>query len=201
MLKMVICSNLEYLNVAFTGLDHIPLNYIKENNIYLTNAKGYSNISVSEQVIGMTLALYRKLHLNDFITKSNKDSSILGPGEEINNKIVGIIGLGEIGIKTAKLFEAFGAEIIYYSRTKKDVKYKYVELDELLKTSDIVAIHAPFNEKTNGLIDYEALKLMKETAILIKTKKVTSKPEIIHHNSDFSVIISRQLHGFFFKYC
>ena len=84
----VLNPNLEYLNVAFTGLDHVPLKYIKENNIYLTNASGYSTISVSEQVIGMTLALYRKLHLNDFITKSNKDSSILGPGEEIHNKTV-----------------------------------------------------------------------------------------------------------------
>ena len=164
-------KNLEYLNVAFTGLDHIPLNYIKENNIYLTNAKGYSNISVSEQVIGMTLALYRKLHLNDFITKSNKDSSIYGPGEEINGKTIGIIGLGEIGIKTAKLFEALGAEVIYYSRTKKDVKYKYVELDELLKTSDIISLHIPSNEETYHFLNKEKLDLIKKDAILINTAR------------------------------
>ena len=164
-------KNLEYLNVAFIGLDHVPLKYIKENNINLTNASGYSTISVSEQVIGMTLALYRKLHLNDFITKSNKDSSILGPGEEINNKTIGIIGLGNIGLKTAKLFEAFNGEVIYYSRTKKDVKYKYVELDYLLKNSDIISIHIPSNEDTYHFLNKEKLDLIKKDAILINTAR------------------------------
>jgi glycerate dehydrogenase len=84
---------------------------------------------------------------------------------------VGIIGLGAIGRQVAKILEAFGAEIVYYSTSGKhnDPVYQRLELDELLSSSDIVCIHAPLNEHTENLLTYENISLMKKTAILINT--------------------------------
>lgn len=164
-------KNIKYIAVAFTGLDHIPLDYCKENNILVTNCSGYSTISTSEQAIGMTLALFRKIHLNHYATLESKDNSFLGAGEEIYGKTVGIIGLGKIGLRTAKLFEAFGGNVIYYSRTKKDVNYPYYELDDLLKNSDIISLHVPYNKNTHHLLNKEKLDLIKENAVLINTAR------------------------------
>ena len=160
-------SKVKYIAVAFTGLDHIPLDYCSKNNIKVTNCSGYSNTSVSEQVIGMTLSLYRFLHLNHYITKKHQNSTILGPGEEIKGKTVGIIGLGNIGLETANLFKAFGANVIYYSRTKKDVQYEYTSLDYLLKNSDIISLHIPSNNETYHFLDKEKLSLINQNAVLI----------------------------------
>lgn len=171
--KEVLITNktIKYIAVAFTGLDHIPLDYCKENNILVTNCSGYSTISTSEQAIGMTLALLRKIHLNHYATLDSKDNSFLGAGEEIYGKTVGIIGLGKIGLRTAKLFEAFGANVIYYSRTKKDINYPYYDLDDLLKISDIISLHVPYDKNTHHLLNKEKLDLIKNNAVLINTAR------------------------------
>lgn len=164
-------KRVKYIAVAFTGLDHIPLDYCQQNNIKITNCSGYSNTSVSEQVIGMTISLLRYLYLNNFATIEGKTNNYYGPGEEIRNKTVGIIGLGNIGLETAKLFDAFGAKIIYYSRTKKLCKYQYVELEYLLKNSDIISLHIPSNSETYHFLDKEKLNLIKKDAILVNTAR------------------------------
>ena len=171
--KEVLITNktIKYIAVAFTGLDHIPLDYCKENNILVTNCSGYSTISTSEQAIGMTLALLRKIHLNHYATLESKDNSFLDAGEEIYGKTVGIIGLGKIGLRTAKLFEAFGANVIYYSRTKKNVNYPYYDLDDLLKNSDIISLHVPYDKNTHNLLNKEKLDLIKKNAVLINTAR------------------------------
>ena len=164
-------KNIKYIAVAFTGLDHIPLEYCEENNIIVTNCSGYSTISVSEQAIGMTISLLRMIHNNNQLTKEGYTSALLGPGEEISGKTVGIIGLGKIGLKTANLFKAFGANVIYYSRTKKDVDFEYYSLDDLLKNSDIISIHIPSNNETINLLDKNKLNLLKKNSIFINTAR------------------------------
>ena len=163
--------NVKYIAVAFTGLDHIPLDYCNDNNILVTNCSGYSTTSVSEQVIGMTLSLLRYLYLNNDVTKEGKTSRIYGPGEEIKNKKIGIIGMGNIGQETARLFNAFGANVQYYSRTRKDVKYPFVDLDYLLKNSDIISLHIPYNQNTHHFLNKERLDLINKNAILINTAR------------------------------
>jgi glycerate dehydrogenase len=88
---------------------------------------------------------------------------------EIKGKTFGIIGLGVIGQSVAKVAEAFGCKVVYYSTSGKNTNQAYpcLGLDELLSTSDIVSIHAPLNDRTNDLIDLNKLKNMKPTAILI----------------------------------
>jgi glycerate dehydrogenase len=93
------------------------------------------------------------------------------PFTEIFGKTLGIVGMGAIGQKVAAIGTAFGMKVIYYSTsgTGHCNDYPCVSLDELLKESDVISIHAPYNERTAGLIDYEGLCKMKPTAFLVNT--------------------------------
>lgn len=163
-------ADLKLINVAFTGFDHVDVAYANERDIKIANAAGYSNTAVSELVIGLVLDVYRQISRGD---KEIRTPEFAGPfqGQEIKGKTVGIIGTGNIGLQTARLFKAFGANIIAHSRTEKEeakeLGIEYVSLDELMAESDIVSVHLPQNEETIGMISREKLELMKDTAILI----------------------------------
>lgn len=162
-------DNLKLINVAFTGYDHVG-SLAKEKNIKVCNASGYSNETVSELVLGLTLSLYRHLIQADHTVRNEGGSDGL-IGREIHSKTVGIIGTGKIGIATAKLFQAFGAKVIAYNRTpKKDVEVlgiDYVPIETLMKESDIVSLHLALNEDTYHFIDRQKLLLMKKSSVLI----------------------------------
>lgn len=167
--NQVICKldRLKYINVAFTGIDHIGLKEVKKRGILVTNASGYSDVSVSELVIGLALDLYRKISLSN---EKIKKQGLAYLGKELRGKKVGIIGTGKIGIETAKLFKAFGCEVLGYSRTVRQEFEKianYVSLEELLKNSDIVSLHLPANKETERFLGKEELDLLKKSAILI----------------------------------
>ena len=115
------CPNIKMLSIAFTGLDHIDLEECERRGILVNNAAGYSTEAVAEEVICMMIGLYRHVIENDRITRSCKGMPLL-PGREISNKTVGIVGLGAIGQRTAKLVQAFGCKVIAWNRTPKDVE-------------------------------------------------------------------------------
>ncbi|MDU6064474.1 MAG: NAD(P)-dependent oxidoreductase [Anaerococcus sp.] len=162
-------TDLKLVDVAFTGFNHVDIEACNENDIIVENASGYSDDSVAELVIGLTISIMRKFDQN----KKNmfEDESFNLLGQIIRGKTVGIIGTGKIGTRVIELFKAFGANILAYSRSEKEnvknLGAKYVSLDELLKNSDIVSIHLPQNEKTIGFIGKNELDLMKDKAILI----------------------------------
>lgn len=162
-------TNLKLIDVAFTGVDHVDLEACKEKGIIVENASGYSDDSVAELVIGLAIGVLRKFPENNENMFQGKNNFLLG--SLIKDKKVGVVGTGNIGIKTIELLKAFGCEIIAYSRTEKeDVKamgVKYVDIDTLMKESDIVTLHIPNNKHTKGFIDKEKLDLMKEGAVLI----------------------------------
>lgn len=164
-------DNLKLINVAFTGVDHVAGEAAKEKGVKIANAAGYSNQSVAETVIALTLDLYRSITQGDKDIRQAEDFPGLIQGKEIKGKTVGIIGTGNIGMMTARLFHAFGANVIANSRTEvqeaKDLGIKYVSLDELLETSDIVSVHLPLNNETKGFLSKDKLAKMKESAILI----------------------------------
>ena len=109
------------LSIAFTGLDHIDMEECKRRGIIVNNAAGYSTEAVAEEAICMMIGLYRHVIENDKITRACLGSSI-APGKEIANKTVGIIGLGAIGQRTAKLAQAFGCKVIAWNRTPKEIE-------------------------------------------------------------------------------
>lgn len=162
-------TNLKLIDVAFTGFNHVDIEACNEKNIIVENASGYSDDSVAELVLGLTISLMRKFNENR--KNMYEDESFKVIGQIIKGKTVGVVGTGKIGIRVIELFKAFGANILAYSRSEKDevknLGAKYVSLDELLKNSDIVTIHLPQNKETCGFIGKNELDLMKDKAILI----------------------------------
>lgn len=163
------CPNLELVDVAFTGVDHVDLDAIKKNGITLLNASGYSDDSVAELVIGLAIGVLRKFNENRENIFDNTSHKLLG--QTLKGKKFGVIGTGNIGIKLIELLQVFGCEIIAYSRTEKqevkDMGAKYIDLDTLLEESDIVSLHIPNNKETKNFLDKDKLDKMKENAILI----------------------------------
>jgi len=165
------CPNLQFICVAFTGVDHIDLDYCQERKILVSNCAGYSTVAVADLVFALTLDLARNVIPLD--TKCRKEGTKNGlVGFELEGKKFGIIGMGAIGKRVAKIAHAFGSEVYYFSRTQKNISYAtYTDLETLLKTCDIVSLHVPQNNKTIGLIGKKELALMKKSAFLINTAR------------------------------
>lgn len=163
-------ADLKMLAVAFTGIDHVAVDQCREKSIMICNCAGYSNVCVSELCVGMAIDVLRFVNTCDAAVRAGKTSAGLC-GREIRGKKVGIIGCGEIGFMTAKLFQAFGATVYAYARhEREEVKAAgiiYKPLDELLSECDIISLHTPNNKETKGLISAEKIALMKKTAIFI----------------------------------
>lgn len=167
--KVIENTNLELIDVAFTGVDHVDLEACKEKGIKVLNASGYSDDSVAELVIGLTIGVLRKFDKNNENIFEGKSNPLLG--SLIKGKTFGVIGTGHIGKKLIELLQVFGCKIIAFSRTEKDdikaLGVKYVDLKTLLKEADIVSLHIPNNKETKHFLGKEELDLMKEGAVLI----------------------------------
>ncbi|NVO08884.1 MAG: hydroxyacid dehydrogenase [Bacteroidales bacterium] len=164
-------ENLKMIAVAFTGVDHIPMDLCRSKGIVVCNAAGYSTQGVAELAIALSINLYRKIIPLDNATRlgRTRDGFL---GGELNGKIFGIIGLGAIGERVARLALAFGCKVIVWSRNVKALEgVDFVELEYLLKNADIVSLHLPLTDKTLGLINESNLKLMKPSAVLINTAR------------------------------
>ena len=167
------CDNLKFIDVAFTGVDHVGLDAAKEKGIAVSNASGYSNEAVAELVVGMVLNILRNISAVEARCRAGQTKDGL-VGSELKGKTVGIIGLGKIGSRSAELFHAFGCKVLAQSRTRKVGAPEYIEQvsqEELLKQSDIVVLHCPLNDSTRGMIDAEKIAMMKKSAILINVAR------------------------------
>ncbi|MFV0599132.1 MAG: NAD(P)-dependent oxidoreductase [Bacteroidales bacterium] len=162
------------LSVAFTGLDHIDLDYCTEHNIKVVNASGYATVGVAELAIGLMIDVYRHISLLDQDIRNGKTRNNF-LGRQLRGKTVGIIGTGAIGLETAILLKAMGCTIIAWNRTEREeankLNIKYVSLQDLMKQSDIISLHVPLNKETYHLINRDLLSLCKKDAILINTAR------------------------------
>ncbi|MDF2568008.1 MAG: hydroxyacid dehydrogenase [Oscillospiraceae bacterium] len=165
------CPNLKMICVAFTGVDHIDIDYCRERGITVCNCAGYSTVAVSDLVFGLLMSLYRNIIPCDKVTREGGTKAGL-VGFELDGKKFGVVGTGAIGLRTANIAKAFGCEVYAYSRTEKPrTEIKYVGLDTLLSTCDIISLHVPQTKETIGLIDTKKLALMKKNAVLINTAR------------------------------
>ena len=168
-------KNLELICEMATGFNNIDVEYAKERGIAVTNVAGYSTNTVVQHTFATALNLYDKISYYDNYVKSGEYSkadiftNLDKPFYDLMGKTWGIIGLGAIGRGVANVCKAFGVNVIYYSTSGKNnnSEYKRVNLEELLKESDVISIHAPLNDNTKNLINYENLCKMKENAIVI----------------------------------
>ena len=168
------CPKLQFLNVAFTGLDHIDLAYCQSHNILVKNASGYATEAVAELAIGLMIDVLRKITtLDGSIRQGGVRGAFLG--RELRGKTVGIVGTGAIGTRTVELLKAFGCRVIAWSRTHKpevmNLGVAYVTLEGLMRDSDIISLHVPLTAETKHLISKEMLALCKPSAILINTAR------------------------------
>ncbi len=168
-------ENLKLICITATGTNIVDFAYTNARGIDVRNVKNYSTASVVQHTFALLFYVYEKLHFYDTFVKrgdyvlSDIFSVFSNKFHELYGKTWGIIGLGTIGKGVAKIAEAFGAKVVYYSTSGKndDPIYERVNFETLLKNSDIISIHAPLNEATRGLIGEAELKLMKKSAILL----------------------------------
>jgi len=168
--------NLKFISTMSTGFDYIDLNYCNEKGILVSNVPSYGETSVAEQVFALLLSITRKIPQSISALKNNS----INPNEleslDLSNKTLGVIGSGKIGLSVIKIAKAFEINVIAYDiihnyEAAEKLKFKYLTLEELLKTSDIITIHAPLNKHTFHLLNKENLKFLKSNAILINTAR------------------------------
>ncbi len=173
--NMQAAKKLQLICVAATGTNNVDLNAAKEHNITVKNVAGYSSDSVVQHTFSMLFYLIGHSRYYDDVVKSGAYSKsgvftdVSHPFFELKGKKWGIIGLGEIGRGVAKVATAFGADVVYYSTSgvNRNEEFQRTTLEKLLQESDIITIHAPLNEKTENLLDYEELSTCKEGSVVL----------------------------------
>ena len=188
---------LKLICISATGMNNVDLEYAKKQGIIVKNVAGYSTTSVAQHTLTMALEILSQTHYYDGYCKSGAwcQSPIfvhINEGlREIEGLSWGIIGLGNIGKRVAKLASCFGAKVSYYSTSGKNTESQYPKqsLKELLSTSDIVSIHAPLNENTKNLLNADNLILLKEKAILINV----GRGGIVNENDVAEILKSKEI--------
>ena len=168
-------KNLKVISTYSVGYDHIDLEAAKKRGIIIGYTPEVLTDATADLTLALLLAVARRVVESDRLVRDGRwekryDYNFM-LGRDLKNKVLGIVGLGRIGMAVAKRAEAFGMKIIYYSRRRKDVKYKFTELDDLISKSDFVTLHVSLNKHTYHLINANRLKSMKDDAYIINTAR------------------------------
>ncbi|MCL7763456.1 D-2-hydroxyacid dehydrogenase [Polaribacter sp. Z014] len=170
-----------YIGVLATGYNVVDVSYAKELGITVTNIPAYSTRSVAQFTMGLLLEMCHNIGKHNTAVQNRKwinsadFSFIETPLIELVGKTIGIIGFGSIGQATAKLAEAFGLHILVHSRTKypelETANCRYVPLDHLFEKADIISLHCPLTESTDGIINKNNIAKMKDGVLIINTSR------------------------------
>ncbi len=172
--------NLKVISTYSVGFDHIDVPEATKRGIYVTHTPGVLTDAVAEFTVGLILAVTRRIVEADKIIRTGQWDKPWNPyfltGPELKGKTIGLVGLGRIGVATAKRLSSFDVKLVYYDVERRwDVEsilnMEYMDLDTLLSVSDIVSIHVPLTKDTYHLINEERLRKMKKTAYLINTAR------------------------------
>jgi glycerate dehydrogenase len=188
---------LKLICIAATGMNNVDLQAAKERGIAVKNVVGYSTESVVQHTFAMLFYLIEHMKYYDsavkdgFWSRSGVFTDVSNPFFEISGKKWGIIGLGTIGKKVAQIAKTFGCEVSYFSTSGKnsDADFESISLEKLLKESDIISIHAPLNDATNNLLDYEQLLTCKQNAVILNL----GRGGIINEEAVVRIIDEREL--------
>ena len=167
------------LCVTATGFDNIDLEYAKKRGIAACNIKDYSTPAVVQHTFALALSVLEKIRYYDDYVKSGAYSEQMGFSHfektyfELQGKTWGIIGFGNIGRGVAKVAEAFGCKVIFYSASGSNTTtdYERVDFDTLCAQADILSLHCPLSDKTRGIMNLDAFRKMKETAVLVNVAR------------------------------
>ena len=180
-----------------TGFDNCDLSYCKKRGIQVRNVRDYSTGMVAQHTMTLALALSQKLPHYDAYVKSgaysaqDRFSNFDIPFYELEGKTWGIVGMGNIGRRVAKLASCFGCRAVFYSVTGKSccTEYEQVDKDTLLMESDFLSLHCPLSDLTRDFIDKEALAKMKSSAILINV----ARGRVVNNRDLYEALIAGQI--------
>ncbi len=180
-----------------TGFDNVDLAYCKSRGIKVCNVVDYSTGMVAQHTMTMALALSQKLfHYDDYVksgaySAQDRFSNFDVPFYELEGKTWGIVGMGNIGKRVAKLATAFGCRVIFHSITGKSNCTDYPQVDKatLLKESDFLSLHCPLSDLSLNFIDREALQQMKKTAILINV----ARGKVVNNTDLYEALVAGEI--------
>ncbi len=191
-------DKLFFIQQCSAGYDNVDLKAAREKGIDVSNAGGAGVIPVAEHTLMLMLAVSKNLPQCDKTMKQGEwiFGQCVGKVYELQGKLLGIIGLGKIGARVAKLSHAFGMKIQYYDPYRKDTKdldfpAEKVSLEQLLKTSDYVSINALLTPETRKVIGRKELEMMKPTAYLINT----SRGAIVDEEALADILEAKKIRG------
>ena len=188
--------NLKLIALRSVGFNHVDINYCKENNIQVVNSFGYGNVTVAEFAFGLMLDVMRKISRSYMNLKNEHLNRDVYTGLELKNKNIGIIGTGAIGSEVVRIAKGVGMNVFAYdvflnNKLVEQYGVNYVELDELLKNSDIISLHAPLTKDNFHMINTEKIKLMKPQAIIINT----ARGELIDTKALYEALSENKIFG------
>lgn len=176
---MAACPSLRYIGVLATGYNVVDIEAACERGIIVTNVPAYSTQAVAQHTMAMLLASMSRVHVYDAAVKQGEWNRspdfcfFTGASQEIAGKTLGIIGFGSIGQAVARAALGLGMRVIAHTRTPKEgfADVRFVGLRELLEKSDVISLHCPLTEKTQGIISAETIAMMKDGVQLINTAR------------------------------
>lgn len=173
------CPNLRYIGVLATGYNVVDIEAACAREIVVTNVPAYSTQAVAQHTMALLLASMSRVHVYDAAVKRGDWSNsqdfcfYAGSSVEVAGKTMGIIGFGSIGQAVARAAQGLGMRVIVHTRTPKNGfdNVEFVALDELLAQSDVISLHCPLTEKTQGIIDRTSIAAMKDGVQVINTAR------------------------------
>ncbi|MTI65908.1 MAG: 3-phosphoglycerate dehydrogenase [Firmicutes bacterium] len=163
-------DNLKLIVRAGVGLDNIDVSYAEENGIIVSNTPKASSSAVAELAIGHMFSLARNIYIANVTMRNGEWNKKQYKGIELSGKTLGLVGFGRISKETAKRASALGMKILYTNRSGAKEgydEYSYVSMEELLKKSDFISLHVPFNKEKGALIGENEFNMMKDGVYLV----------------------------------
>ncbi len=171
-IKILAENNVKLITLRSAGFNHVDLDAAKKAGITVVRVPAYSPYAVAEHAVALILSLNRKTHHAYNKVKANNFALNNLLGFDLNNKTVGVIGTGKIGKIFANIMKGFGCRILAYDAyPDNNAGFTYVELDELLKNSDIISVHCPLLDDTYHIINDETISKMRDGVMLINVSR------------------------------
>lgn len=191
-------KNLKYIGLFATGYNNIDIEYCSKHGITVCNAGSYSTNAVAQHTFALILEHFNNTanynqYVQDGLWKRSKTfSPFVYPLSELAGKTIGIVGFGNIGKAVAKIANAFEMNVIAYNRSEKSAEnVKFVSLEELIESSDIVTVHCPLNAQSENMFNKETFAKMKHGALFVNT----SRGGVMNENDLYDALNSGHLGG------
>jgi D-3-phosphoglycerate dehydrogenase / 2-oxoglutarate reductase len=190
---MAACPHLAVVARCGVGLDNVDVAEATARKIMVINAPGSNAATIAEHTLTLMLMLMRNMYESvSQVKQDNWNWRNQYSGDELNGKTLGVLGMGNIGKRVARLGEAFGMEVLYWSKSARDLPYKYMAMEDVLRYADVISLHLPLTNETDKIIGEKELGVMKNGALLINT----ARGALIDHAALLQALEAKMIGGF-----